>query len=132
MSSSTSKTTTKKSAKSGSGNNGTGNGNGSSSSNANSTKRILAELAQLNDGKDPLPPYILRLGPSNEAGGGDDITRWTAVLKGPGGGSAYEDGVWRVDVRLPEGYPMKPPECRFVTRCCHPNVGWTVCLSSIA
>ena len=43
-------------------------------------------------------------------------------------GSAYEEGVWKLDVRVPEGYPMKPPEVRFVTRCCHPNVGWKVCL----
>ena len=37
-------------------------------------------------------------------------------------GTAYERGVWLLDIRIPESYPMKSPEVKFVTRCCHPNI----------
>ena len=46
-------------------------------------------------------------------------------MKGPPA-TAYEHGAWLLDIRIPEAYPMKSPEIKFVTRCCHPNIHWQV------
>ena len=48
-------------------------------------------------------------------------------MKGPLHG-AYENGCWKLDIQVPENYPMQPPAVRFVTRCCHPNVDVKVSL----
>ena len=92
-------------------------------------KRLQNELADI--ARNPLPPFLLRLGledvydtdtgPDSDA----DVTRWTAVMRGAPG-SAYEQGRWQLAVRAPEGYPMKPPAVRFITRICHPNVDFKV------
>ncbi len=56
-----------------------------------------------------------------------DLHHWTAILRGPKN-TAYEGGKWRLDILVPENYPLAPPAVRFVTRCCHPNVKFEVCL----
>ncbi|KAJ1647712.1 E2 ubiquitin-protein ligase peroxin 4, partial [Dispira simplex] len=35
---------------------------------------------------------------------------------------ADDNGLFKVDIGIPETYPMQPPICRFVTPICHPNV----------
>lgn len=60
---------------------------------------------------------IENLGPVSDA----ELDHWTAILKGPRG-TAYEGGRWKLDVRIPHNYPLAPPDVRFVTRVCHPNV----------
>jgi ubiquitin-conjugating enzyme E2 D/E len=44
--------------------------------------------------------------------------------------SPYEGGVFFLDMRLDQGYPLSPPKCAFVTKIFHPNVksDGTVCL----
>lgn len=37
-------------------------------------------------------------------------------------GSPYEGGIFELELFLPEGYPMKPPIVRFLTRIFHPNI----------
>jgi Ubiquitin-conjugating enzyme len=51
----------------------------------------------------------------------DDLFHWTAVLRGPRG-TPYEGGKWRIDIQVPNDYPIKPPTMRFLTSICHPNV----------
>jgi len=35
-------------------------------------------------------------------------------------------GLWKLDIRIPDNYPLAPPEIRFVTPICHPNVNFKV------
>lgn len=45
--------------------------------------------------------------------------------------SPYQDGTWKVRVRLSDDYPYQPPSIRFLNRIFHPNIGemsGTVCL----
>lgn len=41
---------------------------------------------------------------------------------------ARAGGLWKLDIRIPENYPLAPPEVRFVTPICHPNVHFKVTL----
>lgn len=33
------------------------------------------------------------------------------------------DGIFRLELFLPEEYPMAPPKVRFLTKIYHPNIG---------
>ena len=35
----------------------------------------------------------------------------------------YVDGIFRLELFLPEEYPMAPPKVRFLTKIYHPNIG---------
>merc|ERR1711935_1278684 len=37
-------------------------------------------------------------------------------------GTPYEDGLFKVRVKLPRDYPFKPPKVKFITRVYHPNI----------
>ncbi len=37
------------------------------------------------------------------------------------------DGVFKLELFLPEEYPMAPPKVRFLTKIYHPNIGAGVC-----
>ncbi|KAK6007738.1 hypothetical protein QM012_004552 [Aureobasidium pullulans] len=78
------------------------------------TKRLLHELRSYE--KDP-SDALLHLGPIND----EELTRWTAVLKGVSG-TAYQNGLWKLNIVIPDTYPNKPPTITFVTPICHPNV----------
>ena len=49
------------------------------------------------------------------------MTLWNATVEGPTS-TPYEGGVFSLKIRIPPGYPIDPPEVRFVTRIYHPNV----------
>jgi len=36
------------------------------------------------------------------------------------------EGLWKLDIKIPETYPLAPPAVRFVTPVCHPNVNFKV------
>jgi ubiquitin-conjugating enzyme (huntingtin interacting protein 2) len=42
-------------------------------------------------------------------------------IKGPMD-SAYDGGLFFVDIILPEAYPFEPPKMKFITKVWHPNV----------
>mmetsp|Transcript_13014 Transcript_13014/g.28264 ORF Transcript_13014/g.28264 Transcript_13014/m.28264 type:complete len:204 (-) Transcript_13014:375-986(-) len=45
----------------------------------------------------------------------------TGSITGPEG-TAYEGGVFGVDILIPKEYPFEPPKMRFITKIWHPNV----------
>jgi len=78
------------------------------------TKRLLNELQTYQHEPNDA---LVRLGPVKD----DELMHWTAVMKGVQG-TAYEGGLWELDIRIPSTYPHEPPEIKFVTPICHPNV----------
>jgi len=76
------------------------------------SRRILKETQQLV--KDP-PPGICAA-PDAENG-----RYFQVVIQGPAS-SPYEKGIFRLELFLPQDYPMGPPKVRFLTKIYHPNV----------
>lgn len=76
-------------------------------------RRILKELQDLNkeNGSN------ITASPVDE----DNIFKWTATISGPEG-SPYEEGIFRLEVNLPENYPIRPPQISFKTKIYHPNI----------
>ncbi|XP_016959993.1 ubiquitin-conjugating enzyme E2 H [Drosophila biarmipes] len=61
----------------------------------------------------------------------DDMANLDVRFEGPLG-TAYEGGVWTVNVAMPLEYPLKAPRVRFVTKILHPNIEFTtglVCMN---
>ncbi|KAI9784622.1 MAG: hypothetical protein M1839_001844 [Geoglossum umbratile] len=88
------------------------------------TKRLLNELHSYTT--DP-NKALLHLGPQSDT----QILHWEAVMRGVEG-TAYEGGLWKLDVKIPDNYPLAPPDVRFVTPICHPNINFKtgeICLS---
>lgn len=77
------------------------------------SKRLLGELKDY--AKDP-HECLEELAPVE-----GDLLHWTAIMKGVEG-TAYERGRWLLDIKVPDNYPFHPPEVKFVTPICHPNV----------
>ncbi|KAJ2654772.1 ubiquitin-conjugating enzyme E2 N [Coemansia sp. RSA 1200] len=75
-------------------------------------KRIMKEAERLK--KDPVPGIDVDIVEGN-------IRYFRAVLAGPSQ-SPYDGGLFRLELFLPEEYPMAPPKVRFLTRMYHPNI----------
>ncbi|XP_060524377.1 ubiquitin-conjugating enzyme E2 N-like [Cylas formicarius] len=76
------------------------------------TRRILVETRNLS--RDP-PPGISAIPDEN------NCRYFHVVMAGPAG-SPYEGGLFRLELFLPENYPLAPPGVRFLTRIYHPNI----------
>eukprot|EP00416_Gambierdiscus_australes_P026811 CAMPEP_0171081580 /NCGR_PEP_ID=MMETSP0766_2-20121228/16587_1 /TAXON_ID=439317 /ORGANISM="Gambierdiscus australes, Strain CAWD 149" /LENGTH=190 /DNA_ID=CAMNT_0011538891 /DNA_START=175 /DNA_END=745 /DNA_ORIENTATION=+ len=76
------------------------------------TKRIKKELTYLN--KDATSGC--RAVPV-----GEDLMHWDVTILGPVG-SPYESGVFLLEVKFPDDYPLKPVCVRFVTKIYHCNI----------
>lgn len=77
------------------------------------SKRILNELKSL---EQEMVPAIKSLTPVE-----GNLGHLEAMLIGPPD-TPYEKGIWKIEIKIPSDYPMIPPEMRFVTRICHPNI----------
>ncbi|KAJ9618695.1 hypothetical protein H2203_008899 [Taxawa tesnikishii (nom. ined.)] len=77
-------------------------------------KRLLHELQSYES--EP-SEALLHLGPVED----NELTHWRAVLRGVSG-TAYEGGLWALDIQIPPTYPHSPPTIKFLTPICHPNV----------
>ena len=88
-----------------------------------SETRILKEIEDIY--RDP-PDYI-SAGPIDDKG----IYHWEATIYGPED-SDYKNGVFLLDIRIPQDYPFKPPICKFKTKILHPNISentGSICLN---
>jgi len=52
----------------------------------------------------------------------DDLYLWGAIIPGARD-TPYEYGLFEAEIKIGPNYPMKPPRCKFITPCYHPNVG---------
>ncbi|ORY47197.1 ubiquitin-conjugating enzyme/RWD-like protein [Leucosporidium creatinivorum] len=52
----------------------------------------------------------------------DDNLRYFDVLISGPEGSPFEGGLFKLELFLPEEYPMSPPKVRFLTKLYHPNI----------
>lgn len=51
----------------------------------------------------------------------NDLTHLTGFFNGPPG-TPYENGVFKIDINIPNEYPFKPPVMKFLTKIYHPNI----------
>ncbi|RSH78592.1 Ubiquitin-conjugating enzyme 13 [Apiotrichum porosum] len=51
----------------------------------------------------------------------DNLRYFDVTIAGPGQ-SPYEGGIFKLELFLPEEYPMNPPKVRFLTKIYHPNI----------
>jgi len=58
------------------------------------------------------------------------IDQLEATIQGPDG-TPYEKGVFKLEIGIPERYPLEPPKVRFLTQIYHPNIdeGGRICLN---
>jgi len=75
-------------------------------------KRIIKETERLVN--DPAPGI-------SAAPKEDNLRYFDVTITGPDG-SAFEGGIFRLELFLPEEYPMNPPKVRFLTKIYHPNI----------
>ncbi|GME78003.1 unnamed protein product [[Candida] boidinii] len=78
-------------------------------------KRIAKELEDVK--RDKLSGVTLELADDDN----DDISHLLGSLQGPPG-TPYENGVFQVDIKIPDAYPFKPPIMKFITPVYHPNI----------
>jgi|TARA_B110000444_G_C18786243_1_gene570114 ubiquitin-conjugating enzyme E2 D len=62
------------------------------------------------------PPGNCNAYPSKE-----NIYSWTAQIYGPSD-TAYEGGIFKLNIVYPKDYPFKPPKINFITKVYHPNI----------
>ena len=50
-----------------------------------------------------------------------ELTHWFTLVKGPKD-TAYEDGIFKLEINFPSNFPFAPPKINFLTKVYHPNV----------
>ena len=83
-------------------------------------QRIIKETQKLR--KDPVKGILVQPVENNPR-------YFNVVIDGPSG-SPYEGGHFKLQLYLPEEYPMVPPKCLFMTKIYHPNIDFLgrICL----
>ena len=77
-------------------------------------KRLKSELKELNAEKSK----YFSIKPV-----GDSMTNWVAVIMGPEN-TPYENGLFHLNIILPDNYPFQPPTLTFITKIFHPNINY--------
>uniref|UniRef100_A0A7S4KKK7 E2 ubiquitin-conjugating enzyme n=1 Tax=Paramoeba aestuarina TaxID=180227 RepID=A0A7S4KKK7_9EUKA len=87
------------------------------------TQRLMKEVQMMRTD----PPPGIACWPVSE-----DLTNLEATILGPDG-SPYAGGNFKVKVKIPNRYPMEPPQVQFETQIYHPNVDTSgrICLDII-
>lgn len=78
------------------------------------TQRIQRELSEVtakNDGKNMISVESLN----------DSLVDLKGRISGPPD-TAYDSGIFELEVKIPETYPFNPPKVRFLTKIWHPNI----------
>ena len=75
-------------------------------------KRIIKETERLVT--DPVPGITAE--PHD-----DNLRYFKVTIEGPVG-SPYENGLFHLELYLPDDYPMEAPKVRFLTKIYHPNI----------
>ena len=59
----------------------------------------------------------------------DNIQSFYGIILGPDG-SPWEGGIFKLHIQIPDDYPSKPPEVKFLSNMFHPNIYRTgkICL----
>lgn len=81
---------------------------------SNRARRIAKEIADIH--ADALSQIT-----AEPVSGDGDITHLRGSFLGPPG-TPYEGGTYKVDIRIPNEYPFRPPVMKFETRVWHPNI----------
>ncbi|RKP18029.1 UBC-like protein [Rozella allomycis CSF55] len=92
------------------------------------SRRLLKEYKEYYSGA--LPEEIVKLQPISP----DNLMEWLAELKGPKH-SPYSEGVFSLKINLKNDYPMSPPDIKFLTPICHPNIKFSngeICLDVLS
>jgi len=88
------------------------------------TRRLLKDLKEFENNKIPTVGVSAR--PMD-----DDLFVWHANIRGPEG-TAYEGGVFHLELKIPQTYPHQPPAVELLVDLPHPNVfGRKVCLDML-
>ncbi|PVH99236.1 ubiquitin-conjugating enzyme [Periconia macrospinosa] len=75
-------------------------------------KRIIKETERLT--KEPVPGI-------SAVPHDDNLRYFDVTIDGPSQ-SPYEGGLFKLELFLPDDYPMTPPKVRFLTKIYHPNI----------
>lgn len=90
---------------------------------ATSIRRLKKEWSdislEIEKSKEPITVKLLN----------EEITHWSATIKGPVG-SPFEEGTFTLDIIFPAEYPFKPPIIKFLNKMYHPNINTSgaICL----
>ena len=95
---------------------------------ATALKRLKKE--RLDWRADHPPGFYARLKKNKD--GTHDYFNWECGIPGPKG-TPWEGGLYKINLKFPEDYPVLPPKCVFEKKLFHPNVypSGAVCLSII-
>jgi ubiquitin-conjugating enzyme E2 N len=87
------------------------------------SKRIEKEFISIIN--DPIPNIFVEKSDSNSR-------EFFILMNGPNE-TPYENGKFKLEMFLPENYPMNPPKIRFLTKIYHPNIDriGRICISTL-